>query len=244
MREVHRRVDETPGTMHVAFAVTASMRGLFVLTALVAVCAVSTSVVLAQHSSKGHQSNHSERKYDFAIVREHGGISNWGNTDEFNSEQLKAKGPGLYFKKDGQLMVIRDPETLRKVEQAQEPMKQVGEKMRALGKERKLDKNFEKRTKEQGEIGKKMGEEARAYSQALRNHDEGARDKFQKRMAELRERMQTLSAQQRDHGAMMGEWGRKMGALGSEMGQRAREAGEKIDRLIDESIARGLAKRA
>ena len=175
----------------------------------------------------------------------------------------------LWFVRDGQEYVVRDPALLAEVERAYRPVMELGKKQGALGADQgELGAEQGELGARQGRLGAEQGELAGkqavlaaelarlAADRAARELDgdglsDAERQRIKERTREVRAEMDALSRsigalgdRQRALGVQQGKLGDRQRALGErqrELGERQREASEKARATVDDIIDRALA---
>ncbi|MBB6050106.1 M56 family metallopeptidase [Armatimonas rosea] len=168
-------------------------------------------------------------------------------------ELAKAQpGDCLVVDRDGKRYLITDPETLRKLQDNDAPMEELGKQMEAKGKEMELSsKPMEALGKQMEAFGKQMegkGQELEALGKQLEGASETERqsilEKMQARQQEMKapaEEMRQLGKKMREHGDKMRGPGNEMRELGQKMRVAAKEANERMVTLLDTAFKNNLA---
>ena len=184
--------------------------------------------------------------------------------DAHHAEKLKKsiQGDFIWFQRDEKSYIIRDQATIDHARALWAPQEELGRKQEELGKQQ------EELGKQQDELGARMEkvqvkvpdmtadlDKLRAELKAL-SASGGTVDqlgRIQSEIGELQskigENMSNAGDQQGKLGELMGELGEKQGKLGEEQGklgeqqgELARDATKKMQKLLDEAIANGLAQ--
>jgi len=180
-------------------------------------------------------------KYSYAFVTKDGKdvMENWdGGQDQ---SKMHAPGPDrIYVKKDGKLFVITDAASIAKFKKAMEPVLKIAAKQTALGEQQsKIGEAQSKIGEKQSKLGEEMGKIGEQMGQQPSQDEMG---KLQARMNALQKQMDQLNDQMSEPSKKQDELGRKQDALGKQQDKASAEAEIKIDSIIDDAFARGLAK--
>ena len=176
--------------------------------------------------------------------------------------------PMLWFRRDGQEYVVRDPRVLREVGELWEPVSRIGEEQGRLGAQQgTLGAEQGKHGARQGEIGAKLGvvgarqgvvssrlallsaRESQGVSAAERREIDRERERLERELRELDREMDALSEDMREFeppmrelGEEMSVLGRQMEVLGGRMEAASRRAEAGMRTLTDRAIASGAAE--
>jgi hypothetical protein len=187
-----------------------------------------------------------------------------GEREEVESLRRKTKEDFIWFRQDGKSYIVKDPVFVRQATQLFAPEQELGQQQAALGKQQEAlgrqqaalgrqmrairvqvprdlatqleqveaaireigpNGNQQQLGKLQGELGRIQGELGRLQGQA--GTQEG-----------------TIGRQMGKLGRRQGVLGRQQGRLGREQARLARQANRQMTRLIDDALARRLAKPA
>ena len=185
-----------------------------------------------------------QRKYSYALVTKNGNstFENWDGNDQ--SISRKGGPDRLYVKKDGKLFIITDSSTIAQMKKAMEPMMKIAAKQSAVGDQQskigdeqtKIGDKQSKLGDEMSKIGEKMGE--------VGSHQgsDGEMQKLQDQMNVLQKQMDELNKQMSGPSQKQDELSRKQSELGRQQDKASAEAEKKIDHIIDDAFAHGLAK--
>lgn len=196
----------------------------------------------------------SNRKSDGFVFLFDGDTQVVGGTwlDAEQAEKLSAKGERLlWFRRDGKSYVVRDPATLRNVQEILEPQIELGRKQGELGAlQGRLGNEQHRLGALQGDLGGRQGDLGAKQAALASRSASGRNDQsLERRQRELGQEMGELGRKQAELGALQAELGRQQAELGrqqSELGRQQQEAAEKAEKelgsLIDRAIQSGLAK--
>jgi beta-lactamase regulating signal transducer with metallopeptidase domain len=191
-----------------------------------------------------------EREFSYVLLRSSDSATMSGSTQDLKVARHLANGkePLLYVRRDdGQEYVIRDPATLKTVEELFKPLEELGEKQGELGaKQGELgEKQGELGAKQgelgakQGELGGKMGTLGRKQAQvslklSLLEMEDGEETPDMKRQREQLEREQEeLEKQMEELGRQMEKYSEPMEELGRQM-EKYSEPMEELGRQMEE----------
>jgi beta-lactamase regulating signal transducer with metallopeptidase domain len=184
--------------------------------------------------------------------------------DAEHARSLKQKYSGdfIWFKHDDKPYVVSDPATLARAKQLWQPaedlskqMKDLGKQMQDLGKQMQdsHDKAQDAKIKIP-DLSAEMQKLEENVKQLSANggtyHDIG---ELQRQVGELQREigqaessagpdMGTWGREQGELGRKMGDLGRQQGELGRKQGEQSREAAREMQKLLDDAVAKGLAK--
>jgi hypothetical protein len=218
------------------------MKLIYTAACVIAATAIG-AVVFAQSSttrSTSYSIHTPAHKYDFALVSPDGSIHCWGtwDTGKFKELRDRSKEDVLYVRKDGSMYQINDKNTISQTKTALAPVMELGKQQGDLGKQQgALGAKQGELGAKQGEFGRQMGEVARQMA------GKGSTAEFERKMKELRDKMMELGEKQKALGEEQGKLGQKQGELGKKQGKACEEAEGKINVLIDNAFAKGLAKK-
>lgn len=176
--------------------------------------------------------------------------------------------PLLWFRRDGQEYVVRDPRVLREVDDLWEPVNRIGAEQGRVGAEQgALGAEQGKYGVKQGEIGARQGRigarqgvigarlgvlaarEAIGVSASERRAIERERVALDRDMRQLDREMAALDQDIHEHdppmrelGEDMAVLGRRMEALGARMDAASRRANAGMRALVDRAITSGAAR--
>jgi beta-lactamase regulating signal transducer with metallopeptidase domain len=184
-----------------------------------------------------------------------------GDNDDIRWLRHKISGDFIYFERDGKYYVIRDEATIKRALDLFAPMQDLERKQEELGKQQ------EALGEQQEALGQKM-EEVKVSVPDMSADLDRVREKIkqlgaggtqeelgelqseigelQSRIGELQSqagrRQSEVGRQQGDLGRKQGELGRKQGEIGRQQGELSKKATREMKPLLDDAIARGLAK--
>jgi bla regulator protein blaR1 len=212
---------------------------------VIAFTAVATSLAGAQSVTSYGQN----QKYSYALTGKEGhSFVNNGDGKDFWSARQKGKADTLYVRKSGKTYTITDKATIAQMRKAIEPMVKIGKKQGEIGAQQsKIGEQQSKIGEKQGELGRQMGEvgsqmgelATRQYSDEDR---EAKQEQLQKKMEVLQNQMDKLNGLMDKPSRQQEELGKKQGELGKQQEKASVEAQGKIEKIIDEAFAKGLAK--
>lgn len=183
----------------------------------------------------------SNRKYSYALVTNDGNtFENWDGS----SDQFPKGGPDrLYVKKDGQRYVITDPSTIANVKAAFGPVMKIAAKQTALGdKQSKLGDSQSKIGDQESKLGDEMSKIGDQMGDAAQSGDDAKQKDLQAKMDALQEKMNALEKQMDEPNAKQEALSKQQDALGKEQDKASAIAEKKVDAIIDQAFAHGLAK--
>ena len=223
------------------------------ISALLAATVVASLAVAATATPSNRQDEHD--KYSYALITKNGDntMSNWNynSSDTSTNKLFKAPGPDrLYVKKDGnaQIYVITDPASISAVKKAMEPVQKIGRQQGAIGaKQSVIGAKQSKIGSQQGELGSQMGEIGRQMGELATHHNDDAdydkkSDALQQRMDALNKKMDVLNKQMEGPSKEQEKLGAVQDALGKKMDSALKIAEPKVEKIIDDAFAHGLAK--
>ena len=195
------------------------------------------SIALFAHAEEAMSS-------DYALVRGDDSITLSGDMDAVDDIRVARGAIGrdfIWFRRDGETMVIDDPATVARVADAWREVETLSPKMEALGEQmqahgarmEEIGERMEAVTEEFGELPEMDGEKASAR---LAAHEQ--------RLEAMHVRLDALSREMDAAAEPMDALGEQMDALGREHERHAQVAERKMKVLIDEAVGRGLAKPA
>jgi len=219
------------------------------------------SVIVLNGESDGHQ---------FVISSGKTYISVSGDNESFGTDhpsefveflQEKIQGDFIWFRHDGKSYIIRDQATIKRAVDFFSPVHALEQKQEELGKQQEaLGAQQEALGKQQEEVHvqipdmtedlHKLEAELKALGASGSQEDLG---RIQERIGELQSKLGDLQSkageEQGKLGEKQGELGEKQGRLGEQQGELGRQeeqifksASRQMKSLIDDSVARGLAK--
>lgn len=220
-----------------------------------------STVVMVRGDNDGHQ---------FVISSGNTYISVSGNSESYGTEHpsefvefLQEKNPGdfIWFRRDGKSYVIRDAATIKRAKDFFGQVQELDKKQEELGKQQEaLGEKQEALGKQQEEVHvqipdltedlHKLEAELKALGSSGTQEDigriQGAIGELQSKLGDLQsvagEEQGKLGEKQGALGEEQGELGRLQGELGRQQGEIFREASRQMKSLIDEAVAKGLAK--
>jgi hypothetical protein len=134
-------------------------------------------------------------------------------------------GP-VYFERDGVRYVIHDPATIEKVERIVQPQVELGKQQAALG-------------EQQAAIGQKQAEIGRRQAE-LGVQQISARGEHARR---LQRRQQVLSEEQNELAEQQRPLAEQQRILGEKQREASRIAKPKLEKIFEEALRSGVAKR-
>ncbi len=240
--------------------------------AVPAVPAVPAIPAVPARLGRGHGYSHGFRDEDdeaFVVILgdEDDALVN-GTGGDF-ARAKRAIGPsarGVWFERDGKEYLIRDAETLRQVEAAFAPPRELGRKQGELGRQQgELGKQQGELGRQQGELGRAQGklaaqqgqlhaklsqlhaqrmrvdeEERAALDRAVRELDGKIRE-LHDRMSDQSDQMELVERQQ-ELARQQNELARQQNELARQHGEVAREAHRRFRELLDGSLTSGAAQ--
>ena len=181
---------------------------------------------------------------DYALVRGDDSITLSGDLDTVDDIRVARGAIGrdfIWFRRDGETMVIDDPATVARVAEAWREVEALSPKMEALGEQMQAH----------GERMEEIGERMEAVTEEFGEPPEmdGARASarlaaHERRLEEMHARLDALGREMDAAAEPMDELGEQMDALGREHERHAQVAERKMKAVIDEAVGRGLAKPA
>jgi bla regulator protein blaR1 len=174
----------------------------------------------------------------------------------------KIAGDFIWFERDEKSYIIRDQATVEQAKKLWQPDEDLEKQQKDLGKQQEgLAKQEEDAAKKIDEMKIKVPDlsaEMQKVEQAMKklNAEGGTVNELgdlQGQIGELQSRIGEIESSAGraagDFGREQGEWGRKMGALGRQQGELARkqaelsrDAARRMQELLDDAVAHGLAK--
>ncbi|HXU45985.1 MAG TPA: M56 family metallopeptidase [Thermoanaerobaculia bacterium] len=150
--------------------------------------------------------------------------------------------PLLWFEKGGKEYVVRDAATVEAARKLFEPQGELGARQGELGgRQGELGAKQGELGAKQGALGAKMG--ALGARQAKLGEDDEAADReLEKQMDELGKQMDELGEQMDKLGEQQDALGRQQDELGRQQDKLAAEAEKQMKKLVDDTLARGLAQ--
>jgi len=203
----------------------------------------------------------SGKKYIYVGRHNFSFSSSGDDNDELRWLRRRISGDFIWFERDGKDYVIRDEATIKRALDLFAPMQGLEEKQEELGKQQ------EALGEQQEALGQKM-EEVKVSVPDMSADLDRVREKIkqlgaggtqeelgelqseigelQSRIGELQSqagrRQSEVGRQQDDLGRKQGELGRKQGEIGRQQGELSKKATREMKPLLDDAIARGLAK--
>lgn len=189
--------------------------------------------------------------------------------DISRARQYRRSGePMLWFRRDGQEYIVRDPNVLREIDDLWEPVSRIGEEQGRIGAEQgALGAEQGRYGERQGEIGAKQGvvgarqgvvgaqlgllaaRDREGASASERREIEREREALNRKMRELDREMEALNKDMREFtppmrelGEEMAVLGRQMEVLGGRMEDASRRAHAGMRTLVDRAIRSGAAE--
>jgi hypothetical protein len=208
-------------------------------------------------------SNHTDGGEGFALVDGNTTIVNGSDADLAAARRLQRDGkPTLWFRHDGTVWLVDDPAYVKRAVAAYAPVTELGQEQGKLGsRQGELGGKQGTLGARQGELGARQGQlaarraelagrQATLAAQTGRT-DPASRAKLDATAQELDRQQDELSRQQQELGQQQAALGKQQEALGAEqaaLGKRqqetSRNANAQMRKLLDEAIARGVAKPA
>lgn len=190
------------------------------------------------------------------------------SADRARAQRLRRSNERLlWFRRDGQEYVVRDPRVLREVEELWEPVSRIGSQQGMLGAKQSVIGTEQGRFgAKQGEVGAKQGivgarqgvvaaqlgllsaREAQGLSSGDRRDIERQREALTRDMRALDKEMEALGREMRaltpprELNSEMSELGRRMSVLGEQMGVASRRANTGMRELTERAIRSGAAE--
>jgi hypothetical protein len=246
----------------VAIVSPVKVRVLAPLQVVLAQAAQSGSTVLVMRDDRGgHQ---------FVISSGNTYISVSGDSESYGTDHpsefvefLQEKNPGdfVWFRRDGKSYVIRDAATIKRAKDFFAAVQELDKKQEELGKQQEaLGEKQEVLGKEQEEVHVQipdMTEDLHKLEAELKKLGaSGTQEDLGRIQGEIGELQSKLGDLQSVAGEEQGKMGEKQGALGEEQGklgemqgelgrqqeQVFKDASRQMKALIDDAVARGLAK--
>jgi beta-lactamase regulating signal transducer with metallopeptidase domain len=222
----------------------------------------STVVVMSgEKDGDGHQ---------FVISSGNTYISVSGDSESYGTDHpsefvefLQEKNPGdfIWFRHGGKSYLIRDAATIKRAKDFFSPVQELDKKQEDLGQQQEaLGEKQEALGKQQEEVHvqipdmsedlRKLEAELKALGSSGSQEDlgriQGAIGELQSKLGELQskagEEQGKLGEKQGALGEQQGKLGELQGELGRQQGQIFKEASRQMKTLIDDAMARGLAK--
>jgi beta-lactamase regulating signal transducer with metallopeptidase domain len=219
------------------------------------------SVIVLNGESDGHQ---------FVISSGKTYISVSGDTESFGTDhpsefveflQEKIQGDFIWFRHEGKSYVIRDQATIKRavdffssVHALEQKQEELGKQQEALGAQQEaLGKQQEEvhvQIPDMTEDLRKLGAELKALNASGSQEDLG---RIQERIGEIQSKLGDLQSKAGEEQGKLGEkqgaLGEKQGKLGEQQGELGRQeeqifksASRQMKSMIDDALARGLAK--
>jgi len=184
--------------------------------------------------------------------------------DAEHARALKKKiaGDFIWFERDEKSYIISDPVTVNRAKQLWQPGEDLEKQQKDLGKQQEdLAKQAEDAEKKIEDMKIKLPDltaEMQKVEEAMRklNTEGGTLNEIgdlQSQMGEIQREIGEVESsvgrtagqfgrEQGEWGRKMGEIGRKQGELGRKQAELAREASRQMRELLDDAVAKGLAK--
>jgi bla regulator protein BlaR1 len=202
----------------------------------------------------------------FAIVsKDSDELTMSGDRDDAeHARALKKKIPGdfIWFERDEKSYIISDPAIVNRAKQLWQPGEDLEKQQKDLGKQQEdLAKQAEDAEKKIEDMKIKLPDltaEMQKVEEAMRklNTEGGTLNEIgdlqsqmgeiQREIGEVESRVGRTAGQfgreQGEWGRKMGELGRKQGELGRKQAELAREASRQMQELLDDAVAKGLAR--
>jgi bla regulator protein blaR1 len=202
----------------------------------------------------------------FAIVSKDSDelIMSGDRDDAEHARALKKKIPGdfIWFERDEKSYIISDPATVNRAKQLWQPGEDLEKQQKDLGKQQEdLAKQAEDAEKKIEDMKIKLPDltaEMQKAEEAMRKLNteggtlneigdlQGQMGEIQREIGEVESSVGRTAGQfgreQGQWGRKMGEIGRKQGELGRKQAELAREASRQMQALLDDAVAKGLAK--
>ena len=202
----------------------------------------------------------------FAIVsKDSDELTMSGDRDDAeHARDLKKKIPGdfIWFERDEKSYIISDPATVNRAKQLWRPGEDLEKQQKDLGKQQEdLAKQAEDTEKKIEDMKIKLPDltaEMQKAEEAMRklNAEGGTLNEIgdlQSQMGEIQRQIGEVESsvgrtagqfgrEQGEWGRKMGEIGRKQGELGRKQAELARQASRQMQELLDDAVAKGLAK--
>jgi bla regulator protein BlaR1 len=208
-------------------------------------------------------STHTDNGEGFALIDGKTTIINGSDADLAAARRLQRDGkPILWFRHDGRAWLVNDPAYVKRAVAAYAPVTELGREQGKLGsRQGELGGKQGALGARQGELGARQGQLAGRRAELAGRQatlaaqtggaDQASRAKLDASAQELDRQQGELSRQQQELGQQQAALGKQQEALGTEqaaLGKRqqetSREAHAQMRKLLDEAIAKGVAKPA
>lgn len=176
----------------------------------------------------------------FVLMSEDGSVAN-ASTSDLREARAMRQGDEelLWLRKGNTRYVVRDPATLQRFRAAYAETTRLGEAQGALGERQgRLGEQQGALGERQGELGMRMAELA---AEEVRQARSGGSSRSE-RMAALQAQQRGLGEQMAALGERQAALGREQATLGEKQGAAAIRAEREAAKLIEQSIANGLAQ--
>jgi bla regulator protein BlaR1 len=165
-----------------------------------------------------------------------------GDIDEARSHQRDGE-PLLYARRGGKAWVIRDPAEIARARALHAPVTEIGKKMELVGKKMEaVGARQEKVGARMRPLGGRMAELGLELGSL--EPDDPRRDGIQAEMERLGDEMEKLGRKMEALGEEMRPHSTEMERLGKHMERASQKAERALVALIEDAIARGVAKPA
>lgn len=195
---------------------------------------------------------HEDAGEGFALLDGDAAIVNGSNVDLAAARRLQRDGkPALWFRRGDQAYRIDDPAYVKRARDAYAPVGALARQQGELGaRQGALGGKQGALGAQQGMLGARQAQLAtqRAMLAMQSSRNEGSADAQANRAAqaasarELARQQEKLGQEQRELGRRQAALGEQQAALGQRQHAASRQADAELRKLLDEAIARGLAK--
>lgn len=195
---------------------------------------------------------HEDASEGFALLDGDAAIVNGSNVDLAAARRLQRDGkPALWFRRGDQAYRIDDPAYVKRARDAYAPVGALARQQGELGaRQGALGGKQGALGAQQGMLGARQAQLAtqRAMLAMQSSRNEGSADAQANRAAqaasarELARQQEKLGQEQRELGRRQAALGEQQAALGQRQHAASRQADAELRKLLDEAIARGLAK--
>ena len=173
---------------------------------------------------------------DFAYVLVQGQSQTMAGSSSDLREAIKVKPdaaePYLWLRRGSKRYLITDAALVEQADALAEPQRKLGRKQAELGtRQAELGRR-------QGRLGREQGQLGRAEARAALRRTDGDGETAR----EVSQRQHDLADEQRELGEAQAVMGREQTKMGREQVRLAREVQEKMQALLDDAIARRLAR--
>ncbi|HVF61046.1 MAG TPA: M56 family metallopeptidase [Thermoanaerobaculia bacterium] len=221
--------------------------------AVPAIPAVPAVPAVPARFGRGHAYGHDEDDEAFVVLlgdEDDAMVNGTGGDFARAKRAIGPRGRGVWFERDGKEYLIRDDETLRKIEAAFAPVRELGQRQGALGKKQgELGRQQGELGKQQGELGRQQGELGRAQGELAARQgqlhaklsqlhasrmasEREEREALDRAVRELEEKIHELHRQMSDQDRQLelverqNELARQQNELAGQQNELARQQGE------------------